>query len=92
MTRPTRKQGIEIARDLSDDASVEFAGAVLRPHAFMMKKDDRLTEAGESVLRAVKKAGHDLIKEGAMTEETLDGIIVPLIGEDELRDALNRMV
>ena len=83
---------VRIAEEIAEDASVEFAGAVLRPHAFMMKPEGQVTEAGKSVLKAVRQAGDDLIKKGTMSEETLDAISVPLIGEDELRDAFNRML
>jgi multimeric flavodoxin WrbA len=81
---------VRIARELAEDASVEFAGAVLRPHASLMKKEGELTEEGEAVLNAVQKAGHELVKEGVMGQETLDAISCPLIPEGELRRIYNR--
>jgi len=80
---------VRITEELAKDASVKFAGAVLRPHAFLMKKKGKLTEDGEVVLNRVKRAGHELIKEGRMNKETLDAISRPLISEEELRHLYN---
>lgn len=80
---------IQITEEFAKNASVEFAGAVLRPHSFLMKDKDRLTKDGEAVLNAVKKAGYELIKEGIMNKETLDTISRPLISENELRCRYN---
>jgi multimeric flavodoxin WrbA len=76
---------VRITEELAKGASVEFAGAVLRPHAFLMKEKGELTKDGEDVLNAVKRAGYELVKEGGMNKETLDAISRPLISEEELR-------
>ncbi len=81
---------LRIAQELAADASVEFAGAVLRPHAFLMKKGGKLTKDGEDVLKEVRRAGYELVKEGVMRKETLEAISRPLISEDELRHRYNR--
>ena len=75
---------VRITEELAKDASVEFAGAVLRPHAFLMKEKGKLTKDGEAVLNAVKRAGYELIKEGKMNKETLETISRPLVSEKEL--------
>ena len=80
---------MRIAKELAEGASVEFAGAVLRPHAFVMKQEKKLTEDGEAVLNAVKRAGYELVKEGRMDEETLETISRPLISQEELRRRYN---
>ena len=83
---------VRIAEELAEDASVEFAGAVLRPHAFLMKEEGQLTEEGEAVLNAVRRAGYELVNEGVMSKETLEAISRPLISEDELRRIYNQML
>ncbi len=83
---------VRIAEELAEAASVEFAGAVLRPHAFLMKEQGRLTEEGEAVLNAVRRAGYQLVNDGVMSEETLEAISRPLISEDELRRIYNQML
>jgi len=81
---------LRITKELAEDASVEFAGAVLRPHAFLMKQEGELTEEGEALLNAVRRAGYELVKEGVMSKETLEAISRPLISEDELRRRYNQ--
>lgn len=83
---------VRIAEELAEDASVEFAGAVLRPHAFLMKEEGRLTEEGEAVLNAARRAGYELVNDGVMSEETLEAIGRPLIAEDKLRRIYNQML
>jgi multimeric flavodoxin WrbA len=75
---------VRITEELAEDASVEFAGAVLRPHAFLMKKKGELTKDGEAVLNAVRRAGNELVKKGVMSKETLEMISRPLISQEEL--------
>ena len=81
---------VRIVEEIAEDASVEFAGAVLRPHAWLMKEDGELTQDGEAVLNAAKRAGYELIKEDGMTRETLDRISRPLISQEELWRRYNR--
>lgn len=83
---------LRIAKELAEDMSVEFAGAILRPHAFLMKKKGELTEDGQVVLDAARKAGHEIIKDGRPTEETLAAISRPLITQEELRQMYNTAV
>jgi len=80
---------VRITEELAKGASVEFAGAVLRPHAFLMKEKGKLTKDGEVVLNTVKRAGYELIKKGRMNKETLEAISRPLISEEELRRRYN---
>ena len=81
---------VRIVEELAKDASVEFAGAVIRPHAFLMKQQGELTQDGEAVVDAVKRAGYELVKEGRMDQETLEMISRPLIGQEELSRRYNR--
>jgi multimeric flavodoxin WrbA len=74
---------LRIAKELAEDASVEFAGAVLRPHAWAMKAAGKVTADGEAVLDAVRRAGHELVTAGQMNPETLEAVSHSLIPEDE---------
>ena len=74
---------VRIARELAEDASVEFAGAVLRPHAYLMKEAGELTVEGKAVQEAARRAGYELVKEGSMKQETLDMVNRPLISREE---------
>jgi multimeric flavodoxin WrbA len=81
---------IRIVDELAEDASVQFAGSVLRPHAFLLKKENKLTQEGEVVLQAVRRAGIELVNTGMMSEETLDAVSQPLISEEGLRKWYNK--
>ncbi len=74
---------VRIVKELAEDASVDFAGAVLRPHADAMWEQRELTQDGRAVLDAVRKAGHELIKEGLMKRETLAAVSRPLVSRAE---------
>jgi len=82
---------VRIVEELSANASVEFAGAVLRPHAFLMMRNGQLTEAGQAALTAATEAGRQLVRDGRMNEATLDAVSRPLISEEALRRMYNRM-
>ena len=58
---------VRIAEELAENASVEFAGAVLRPHVSLMKQGGEVTEEGEVVLNEARRAGHELVKDGVMS-------------------------
>ncbi len=87
---------VHIVKEYARVASVEFAGAVLRPHAFLMRdasdtrKKGELTEDGTAVVNAAKRAGEELIKQGVMSEETLEMVSRPLISQEDLRLRYNR--
>lgn len=81
-----------VVRELAENASVEFAGAVVRPHADMMKFDGKFTEMGTAVLEAARTAGRDLIQKGHISQETLDAISQPLIPEEAYRQEMNSWV
>jgi multimeric flavodoxin WrbA len=81
---------VHIVEEFAETASVSFAGAVLRPHAFLMKEEQELSEEGRVVASALRRAGGELVREGSMEEETLAAISRPLISEDELRTMYNQ--
>jgi multimeric flavodoxin WrbA len=82
---------VRIVQELAENGSVEFAGAVLRPHVEVMLRDGELTPDGEAVLRAVGQAGRELIERGAMDGATLEAISRPLVSEKVYRRWFNEM-
>jgi multimeric flavodoxin WrbA len=73
---------VRIVKEFAEDASVEFAGAVLRPHAYAMKANGKITTDGMAVLDAARIAGRELVVTGGMKEETLQKISRPLIAKN----------
>jgi multimeric flavodoxin WrbA len=75
-----------IARELAEDMSVEFSGAVLRPHASFLRRDKKKEK---EILGASRRAGYELVKNGKMPKRTLDKISQPLVAESEYRRRSN---
>lgn len=74
---------VRIVEEFAADAGVRFAGAVLRPHVKVMRENGELTQNGVVVLEAVRRAGHELVEDGVMREETLKAISRPLISRED---------
>lgn len=86
------KTVIRIAEELAEDASVEFAGALIRPHAFLMKKGDEFTEDGKKIIDAATKAGDELVRYGRIGRATFEAIKRPLISGEELNAMYNSLL
>jgi len=77
---------VRIAKEFADDASVEFAGALLRPHAFLMEENP---EKAREIKEAARGAGRELVEKGSMPPNLLQSISQPLIPEEDLRRRYN---
>ncbi|MBO8167493.1 MAG: flavodoxin family protein [Kosmotoga sp.] len=80
---------VHIVKELAKNANAEFAGAVLRPHAYFMKSKAISDADKKEVLDALKKAGSELVSEGKMHKKTLESISRPLISEKEILQIYN---
>jgi len=69
---------LRIVKEFTEDANVEFAGAVLRPHASFIAKNK---EKAETIFEAARQAGYQLVKEGRMSKGILKTISQPLVSE-----------
>lgn len=72
---------IEQAKELGYHASREYAGALLRPHAFAFKSMIDSGNQADDVLEAARKTGRELIEHGKMSPKTLNDVsreLVPL--------------
>ena len=78
---------VRIAKELAEDVSVEFAGAILRPHAFLLKEYE---DQAELIHDALKTAGNQLIIDGGISPNLFDIISKPLISEEALREMYNQ--
>lgn len=50
-----------IAQEIAEDADIEFAGAILRPHSDLMTEEK---EKAVEVMNALRKASYMLINNG----------------------------
>ena len=76
-----------IVEEISQKASVEFVGPVLRPHADILFGNN---DKADEVLKAIKEAGFYLVKDGRISKDLLKIVAQPLISEKELRERLSR--
>jgi hypothetical protein len=77
---------VRIVEELAKDASVEFAGAVLRPHADYMTSRPK---QAKQVTDALRQAGHALVTTGQLPPSLLEVISQPLISEAAYRRQFN---
>lgn len=83
---------VRIAEELASTTMLAFAGAVLRPHAFVLWEGGELSPEGVAVLEAVRRAGRELATDGVMNPATLVEVSRPLIAEEELRRRFNEAI
>jgi len=72
---------LRIAKELAEDFSVEFAGALLRPHSYALVKE---SAKAQKVYDAARKAGHDLVATGRMRKDVLATVSMPLVSSKYL--------
>lgn len=66
----------------SKNAGAEFAGALLRPHGPALRSMIEMGAPVEDVLEAAKDAGRQIIRDGNMSQYTLDRVSRELIPKD----------
>jgi multimeric flavodoxin WrbA len=69
-----------IVEELAADVSVEFAGAILRPHVDSM---DSHPEDKKMIIACLKEAGHQLVEEGRVSSDKLELIAKALTSFEE---------
>jgi len=62
---------VRIVKELAEDASVGFGGALLRPHSSAMRRKGKITPRGQAVLDAARRAGGELARDGVMHKAAL---------------------
>ena len=82
---------VNIVKELAEMVGIEFAGALLRPHGSLMKREGEVTEEGKEILEAARKAGRELIKEGRMSADLLLAVSRPLILFEDLIKKYNNI-
>jgi hypothetical protein len=78
---------LRIVEEVAKDVDCEFTGAVLRPHAYLMKRNSEKTK---EVNDALKQCGFELGKNGILKDNLLRLISQPLISEKEYTTALTK--
>jgi len=76
---------LRIVEEMAKDMGCEFAGAVLRPHAYLLRQESEITK---KIVDAVRRVGSELVNSGVMPKDLLETICQPLISEEEYRNDL----
>ncbi|MDD5645741.1 MAG: flavodoxin family protein [Candidatus Bipolaricaulis sp.] len=71
---------VRVARELAEDASVSFVGALLRPHADAALRPGRIAE---EILGAADQAGFELATHGLISTSTLAAVSRPVLSREE---------
>jgi multimeric flavodoxin WrbA len=72
---------LRIAKEIANDASVEFAGALVRPHAFLLARGG---SKADKVLQAARESGRELVATGRISKRLIEAVRKPLVREEEL--------
>ena len=83
---------VRIAEEFALNAGVGFTGAILRPHAFLMEREGKLTDEGAAVADAVREAGRQAATREEVDPQTLEAIARPLTSQEELRQRYNALL
>jgi multimeric flavodoxin WrbA len=68
----------------------EFAGALLRPHGGALKPMMEMGAPVDDIFEAAKEAGRELVRDGSMSEKTLNIVSRELMPQDMYIDAVNQ--
>ncbi|MEE9409814.1 MAG: flavodoxin family protein [Candidatus Heimdallarchaeota archaeon] len=85
------KENLDIAtkviEELAMTTSVEYSGAILRPHVGKLRED---TDKNKEIIKVLEEVGFQLISNGKMDEKNLDFISQPLVNKDQYLEQQNR--
>ncbi len=71
---------VRVFKELAENYSIEFTGAILRPHCYPLKDE---TEKSKEILQMLEKIGFKLINEGKLDKDDLDFVSQPLANKEE---------
>ena len=80
---------LEQMRTLSRVVGLEFAGALLRPHAPGFTTMLEMGAPVRDVLDAARAAGHELVQTGAISQATMNAVSRPVLPCDDYRHFAN---
>jgi multimeric flavodoxin WrbA len=73
-----------IAEELALNGGVEFSGALIRPHAFLMKDENGFSKDGQAIIELLEETGFEYAASGEISPERFEAIRQPLVSHDEM--------
>ncbi len=77
-----------VINEFAENASITYAGTIVRPHIYAMRTNDRISPEGEKVLSAIRQAAGELIETGEFSQDILDAISRPLVSREVYEELL----
>jgi multimeric flavodoxin WrbA len=81
-----------IAEELALNGGVEFSGALIRPHAFLMKDENGFTTDGQAIIELLEETGFEYAASGKISTERFETIRRPLISHEEMIEMYNEWI
>ena len=81
---------IQTIKAMTENFDVEFAGAILRPYGTFLKSGKVPEEVKNSILDAARRAGNEIVKEGAFRKETINEVAKPFLPLEAYVQAINK--
>ncbi|TET77618.1 MAG: flavodoxin family protein [Candidatus Heimdallarchaeota archaeon] len=78
---------VKIVEEVSETYTIEFSGAILRPHAYFLRDE---SETSKLILKKLEDVGFKLIKEGILDKTDLAFVSQPLVKKEEYIERGNR--
>ncbi len=80
---------IRIVREIAENASVVFSGALIRPHVHLMFDRGDPTDEGREILLKVEEVGYQLVRKEAIDDALLNFISRPLVSHERFIETWN---
>lgn len=75
-----------------ENMNVELVGELLRPHGPILRPMLNNDMPVNDIIESARKAGHELIEDGRVSNETMDNISRPLMPRDEFMQMVNQQM
>ena len=86
---------VKLFEEFAKNCSIDFAGAILRPHAYFMRDEPSFMEdkpeERKAIITKLEEVGYKFIKEGILNKEDLEFISQPVFEEEEYRKTKTNM-
>jgi hypothetical protein len=77
-----------VIKEFAGNASITYAGTIVRPHIHALRTSEGITPEGEKVLSAIRQAASELMETGEFSQDNLDAISRPLVSREVYEEYL----
>ena len=75
-------------KEFAENASITYAGTIVRPHIYALRTSEGITPEGEKVLSAIRQAASELMETGEFSQDILDAVSRPLVSREVYEEYL----